>query len=115
LYFILNPIYFDDNPIVFFDGAGVGNTCGIGIYIKISFEHTVKAHFAVGTGNNLKEELVGLWGLLLLSSYSSIKKLMVAGDSKVTIDWINSKSNLNLIYVNDCKDKIKSLNKIQQS
>jgi hypothetical protein len=91
--FILNPIYFDDNSIGFFDGVGVENTCGIGIHIKISSEHTVKAHFAVGIGNNLKEELVGLWGLLLLSSYSSIKKLMVAGDSKFTIDWINSKSN----------------------
>ena len=40
---------------------------------------------------------------------------MVAEDSKVTIDWINSKSNLNLIYVNNWKDKIKSLNKVQQS
>jgi hypothetical protein len=32
---------------------------------------------------------------------------MVAGDSKVTIDWINSKSNLNLNYFNEWKDKIK--------
>jgi hypothetical protein len=90
--FILNPIYFDDNPIGFFDGAAVGNNCGIGLYLKISSEHTVKAHFAGGTGNNMKAELLGLWGILLLSSFFTIKKLMVAGDSKVTIDWINSKS-----------------------
>jgi hypothetical protein len=31
---------------------------------------------------------------------------MVVGDSKVTIDWINAKSNLNLLYLNSWKDKI---------
>jgi hypothetical protein len=60
--FILNPIYFDDNPIGFFDGAAVGNTCGIGIYLKISSDHIVKAHFVGGTGNNMKAELMGLLG-----------------------------------------------------
>jgi hypothetical protein len=62
-----------------------------------------------------KAKLLDLWGLLLLFSYFSIKKMMVAGDSKVTIDWINSKSNLNLIYLNNWKDKIRSLNNIFES
>lgn len=31
--------------------------------------------------------------------------MIVAGDSKVTIDWINSKSSLNQIYLNYGKDK----------
>jgi hypothetical protein len=43
----------------------------------------------------MKEEIMGLWGILFLSSYLSIKNLMVAGDSKVTMDWINDKANLN--------------------
>jgi hypothetical protein len=34
---------------------------------------------------------------------------MVAGDSKVTIDWINDKSNLDLIYLSHWKDKIRCL------
>jgi hypothetical protein len=72
--FILNPIYFDDNPIVFFYGAVVDNICGIGIYLKISTDHIVKAHFVGGTGNNMKVELLDLWGLLLLCSYFSLKK-----------------------------------------
>jgi len=46
---ILNPIYFDDNPIGFFDGIAAENICGIGIYLKLSFKHTVKAHFFGGT------------------------------------------------------------------
>jgi hypothetical protein len=57
----------------------------------------------------MKVELMGLWGVILLSSHLSIKNLMVAGDSKVTIDWINDKSNLNLIYLNNWKDKIRRL------
>jgi hypothetical protein len=58
----------------------------------------------------MKVELLGLWGLLLLSTSFSIKKMMVVGDSKVTIDWINSKSSLNLIYLSSWKDKIRRLN-----
>jgi len=53
-----------------------------------------------GDGNNMKTELLGLWGLLFLTSRLSIKKLMVARDSKVTIDLINAKSNLNMLYFN---------------
>jgi hypothetical protein len=60
LAFILNPIYFDDNPIGFFDGAVDDNICGIGIYLKISTEHIIKAHFAGGNGNNMKAEILGL-------------------------------------------------------
>jgi hypothetical protein len=59
--FILNPIYFDDTPIVFFYGAAYDNICGIGINLKITTDHTVKAHFAGGNGNNMKVELLGIW------------------------------------------------------
>jgi hypothetical protein len=51
---ILNPLYFDDNPIGFFDGAVVDNRCGIGIFLKINTEHHYRAHFAGGQGNNMK-------------------------------------------------------------
>jgi hypothetical protein len=106
---LLNPIYFDDNPIGFFNGGVAENKCGIGIYLKIYFCHTVKAHFTGGTRNNMKDKLMGLWGFLLLDTRLSIKNLMVACDSKVTIDWINNKSNLDLIYLSHWKDKIRRL------
>jgi hypothetical protein len=102
---ILNPIYFDDNPIRVFDGSTADNICGIGIYLKLSTKHTVKTHFVRGIGNNMKAEIMGLWGIIFLSSYLSIKKLMVVGDSKVTIDWINDKSNLNIIYLGKTKSE----------
>jgi len=53
--YILNPFFFDDNPIGFFDGAVVDDHCGIGIFLKINSEHFYRAHFASGKGNNMKE------------------------------------------------------------
>jgi hypothetical protein len=57
----------------------------------------------------MKVEIMGLWGIIFLLSYLSIKNLMVVGDSKVTMDWINDKSNLNIIYLNNWKGKIRIL------
>jgi hypothetical protein len=58
--FILNPIFFYENPIGFFDGATVNENCGAGIFIKLSAHHSYKAHFAGGKGNNMKDEILGL-------------------------------------------------------
>jgi hypothetical protein len=107
----LNPIYFNDNPIGFFNGAVAKNKCDIGIYLKITSGHTIQAHFVGGTGNNMKAEMMRLWGIFLLATHFSLKKLMVAGDSKVTIDWINDKAILDLNYLSHWKEKINTLKK----
>jgi len=107
--FILNQIFFDENPIGFFDGAAVNDNCGVGIYIKLSAHHSYKAHFAGGKGNNMNAEILGLWGFLLFAQRLSIRNLMATGDSKVTIDWINDCSNMNLIYLHTWKEQIKCL------
>jgi hypothetical protein len=101
---ILNPIYFDEKPIGFFDDATVNENYGVGIFLKLCAQHVYKAYFVGGKGNNMKAEIMGLWGLLHLAHKLSIKKLMVVGDSKVTIDWINDCSNLNLMYLHGWKD-----------
>jgi ribonuclease HI len=106
---ILDPIFFDENPIGFFDGTVVNDNCGVGIFIKLSYDHGYKTHFAGGKGNNMKAEFLGLWGLLFFAQRLSISKLMVVGDSKVTIDWINDRSNLNLIYLHIWKEQIRVL------
>jgi ribonuclease HI len=107
--FILNPVFFDENPIGFFDGAVVDDNCGVGIFIKLNSDHFYRAHFAGGKGNNMKDEILGLWGLLYFAYRLSISKMMVAGDSKVAIDWINDCSNLNLLYLSSWKEHIRSL------
>jgi hypothetical protein len=80
--YILNPVFFDEKPIGFFDGAVVNDNCGAGIYIKISAHHVYKAYFAGGKGNNMKAEILGLWGLLLFAQKLSIRNLMAAGTPK---------------------------------
>jgi hypothetical protein len=45
----------------------------------------------------MKAEILGLRGLLFLAQRLSICGIMVAGDSKVTIDWINESTKLNLL------------------
>jgi ribonuclease HI len=106
---ILNPIFFDDSPIGFFDGAASGSKCGIGLYIKISNVHNFKGFFSRGEGNNMKDELLGLWGLLHLAKTLNLNRLMIVGDSKATIDWIKGAANLNCIYLKPWQQEIKAL------
>jgi len=77
--YILNPVYFEEKPIGFFDGAVVNNKCGAGIYIKLREHHGYKACFAGGQGNNMKDEIIGLRGLLLFAQKLTIKKMMASG------------------------------------
>jgi len=55
------------SPIVFSDGATINDICGAGIFIKMNDHHVYKAYFTGGKGNNMKDELLGLWGLLFLA------------------------------------------------
>jgi len=106
---ILSPVYFDDSSIGFFDGASSGNRCRIGLFIKLRNAHNFKSFFAGGEGNNMKVELLGLWGLLHLATLLSLSRLMIVGDSKATIEWIKGVSRLNCIYLRPWQQKIKTL------
>ena len=58
--FILNPVYFGQKPLVFFDGVVVCGSCSVGIVLKLSSYQFYKIHLAIGRGTNIKEELFGL-------------------------------------------------------
>ena len=107
--FFTKSSFFYEIPIGFFDGASVNDICGASIFIKMNDHHVYKAYFTGGKGNNMKDELLGLWGLLFLAQKLSLSKWMEAGDSKVTIDWINGINNLNMLYLQSWKEKIKRL------
>ena len=51
--YILNPVFFDEKPIGFFDGAVVNDNCGVGI----SAQHVYKSYFVGGKANNMKAEI----------------------------------------------------------
>ena len=91
---LLNHIYFDQRPIGFFDGAAARGECGVGIVLRMNGSHYYKLFLAIGPSNNIKDELLGLWGLLSFASYLYISEIMVAGDSKIVIDWFEERSQL---------------------
>jgi ribonuclease HI len=107
--YILNSIFFGNTPIGFFDGATIGGLCGIGIFIKLNVSHIYKGYFVGGKGNNIKVEIMGLWGLLSQAKKIHIDPIMVAGDSKAVLDWISNKSKLDILALNSWKTKIERL------
>jgi hypothetical protein len=60
-------IYFYTSTIGFFDGVVVGGISRVGLFLKLNTDHVYKDFFAGGEGNNIKEETLGLWGLLSFS------------------------------------------------
>jgi len=64
---------------------------------------------AIGSGSNIRVELVALWGVLTLCKSLDLQVIHVAGDSKVVIDWFNGISALNVITLNQWKERVKEL------
>jgi ribonuclease HI len=64
-----------------------------------------------GVGTNTKAELLGLWASLTLASLWSINHILVLGDSRVIIDWINQKSKLHSVHIEGWKEKTLQLSK----
>jgi hypothetical protein len=54
---------------------------------------------------------MGLWATLTLATFWSINQLQVLGDSRVIIDWINHKCNLNTANIEGWKQKTLELAK----
>ena len=106
---ILNPIYFDNSPIGFFYGATERGICGLGIVLKFKTIHFFKEHFVVSVGTNTKEKLPGLWALVSIENGCHIEYLMVVGDSRVFIDWLDGKSQLEVLNLRLWKVNIHEL------
>jgi ribonuclease HI len=67
-----------------------------------------------GVGTNTKAELLGAWVTLILVNQWKIPKIQLMGDSKVIIDWLNQKGNLNVIDIEGWKRITKVLTTIFQ-
>jgi hypothetical protein len=51
----------------------MNDNCGVGIFLKICAQHVYKAYSRGGKGNNMKVEIMGLWGLLNLAQKLYLK------------------------------------------
>jgi ribonuclease HI len=63
----------------------------------------------MGEGTNTKAELLGIWATLTLASHLSLLKIQACGDSRVIIDWLNGKANLQGCSIEGWKSRIQDL------
>jgi ribonuclease HI len=82
--------------------------------IKIFYNKSCRWHINGGIGTNSKAELMGAWVSLPISKLWKITKVKILGDSKVIIDWLNNKSNLNSIDSEGWKCRTKALSSLFQ-
>jgi len=106
---LIGPYFFGKSPIGFFDGVATYVNSGIGIVIKHSTSHCHRGDMAIGTGSNTRAELLALWGLMFLSHYLNLQDVIIAGDSKVVVDWFNGKAILNVLILQAWKQRIEDL------
>jgi ribonuclease HI len=97
--------------MAFFDGASVerGTNCGAGGTIICRDLTEYRWHFNGGAGTNTKAELLGAWASLFIAKQLEIQYIQLIGDSKVVIDWLNKKGNIQAINIEGWKGKIREL------
>jgi ribonuclease HI len=93
--------------LICFDGAAQQNglCCGAGGTFKSHQSRTTNWFLNCGAGSNTKAELMGLWVSLSLATVWSLNHILVLGDSKIIIDWINHNSKLHSVHIEGWKEK----------
>jgi ribonuclease HI len=66
----------------------------------------------VGTGTNMKAELLGAWASLILASRLHINELLLLGDSKITIDWLNGRADFQVADLESWKERTRAATKL---
>jgi len=96
-----------------FDGAAAssGLNCGAGGFFKTHPNRTTSWFINCGLGTNSKAELLGLWTSLALASLWSLDQILVLGDSRIIIDWINRECALHSVHMEGWKDRTRQLSK----
>jgi ribonuclease HI len=96
-----------DKFITWFDRAAQldGILCGAGGYILINSHTSIKWTINCGQGTNTKAKLMGVWASLILAHRLNIEVMLLLGDSKVIIDWINGKADLQAIALECWKER----------
>jgi ribonuclease HI len=97
--------------MAFFDGAAEvgGLRCGAGGILKCIGALDIRWIFNCSSGTNTKAELMGAWASLWMANLLKIHHLQVMGDSKVIVDWLNKKGNLQVINIEGWKMRIREL------
>jgi ribonuclease HI len=89
--------------------ASSGLNNGAGGVIRIKEICSYKWFLNCGSGTNTRAELLGAWALLTLANRLSLKTIHVMGDSKIIIDWLRRKGQLQVLSLDCWKDSITGL------
>jgi ribonuclease HI len=97
--------HLDGFMLACFDGAALltEDCCAAGGIFKSYASRVTKWYLNCGVGTNTKAKLLGLWATLTLPSFWAIDKIQILGDSKVIIDWMNHKSQLQVVNLDGWK------------
>jgi ribonuclease HI len=103
-----------DRIVAWFDGAAQqgGSLCGAGGKIVINSYTCYRWTLNCGTGTNMKAELLGAWASLILASRLHISELLLLGDSKVTIDWLNGLVDFQVADLESWKERTRAATKL---
>jgi ribonuclease HI len=97
--------------MAFFDGASSadGSICGAGGSLKRTIGPDIRWFFNCGTGSNTKAELVGAWATFAMEKLLNIHHIQIFGDSKVVIEWLKQKYNLQAVNIEGWKRRTRDL------
>jgi ribonuclease HI len=93
--------------LICFDGAALSNglCCGAGGTFRAHQTRTTNWYLNCGAGTNNKAELLGLWVSLTLAKIWNLNHILVLGDSKLIIDWINQTCKFNSVHLEGWKQE----------
>lgn len=102
-------------PWGFFDGASQNYRCGGGGILHFSNSHYYTLTSGMGAGTNNYAELMSLKLLMAFALEKNCKVIIVYGDSKNVINWINGTQRCTNIRLVNIVEDIKSLQMVFDS
>jgi ribonuclease HI len=97
-----------DRAVTWFDRASQqgGALCGAGGKLILNSHSSISWMLNCRQGSNTKAELIGAWTSLILASRHT-DDLLLLGDSKLTIDWLNGLADFRVAALNSWKERTK--------
>jgi ribonuclease HI len=97
-----------DRTVAWFDGASQkgGTLCGAGGKIVLNSHSSIRWTLNCGFRSNTKADLVGAWASLVLASRYT-KDMILLGDSKLIIDWLNGLADFQVAVLESWKERTK--------
>ena len=77
--------------------------------LYLSDNHKIQASFSLGNCTNNKAELAALHLVLNLAINHNISQLQVFGDSKMVVEWVNRKIQINAPHLQQLLNAIKRM------